>query len=93
MLFISQHHEIVLVVGAEISSAVSFRVRVKICPHHFVRERQLYLTAAAVHYVGVKKIDSAFICLILHDHPESEFFVLLFVVIGHYRSKARSYRS
>ena len=94
MLFISQHHEIILVVSAEITGTIPGRVRVTVCPdHHSLREHHRYLAAAAIDYVGVEKIHPAFVGLYLHDHPESEFFVILFVIIGHYRPKACSYCS
>ena len=93
MPFFSQHVEVITVVGAEIPGRVSFRVRVTICPDHFVGERHRYFAAAAVHYVGVAISHSAVIGLFLHDHPEPELAVILFVVIGHYRPKACSYRS
>jgi hypothetical protein len=94
MLFISQLHEIIPVVSAEISGAVPFRrMRVTICTHpKLIRERHLYLAAAAVHYVGVEKFHPFLIGLVLHDHPEPEFPVILFVVICDYRPKPSPHR-
>jgi hypothetical protein len=64
-------------------------MRVTIGADHFVRKRHRNLAAAAVNHIGAEEIHAAVIGLFPHDHPKAEFVILLFVVIGHYRPKAR----